>query len=374
MTSRKNNEIVVVYHSGSGTLDSIVSPLVGSPRDYYCVSSLHQLEALIAPTEHSCIVVLDWTSWEDPEDILNKLRSRHYVIPIVVIGEDISHSDTIDLLRQQVNDVLISPTPDHIIQSLDRIFLDFPVVSLSNIFMYSTRRYKALSHMNDAMNKLLEAMSELKHRHKEPLFQIALKGLPPQALELPKQVILIVDDLTTITQSFLKKFQHQYTVLTANSAADALDIAKVRKNIDLIILDIEMPGRKGNEIIGELRALIPKVGIIIQTAFRAHDIAVESFQNGVLDYINKSSNPRVVAEVIHSALMMKRQWDADHLLPLRLRQELFVQYTKIAGEGGYPIYWGDLQEFFPDVQLGDVILSEPIAPEWFITHPIGSMK
>ena len=374
MPSKKKNETVIVYHSGIGTLDSIVGPLVSNTRDYYCVSSLYQLESLITPSEHASIVVLDWNSWEDPEDFLNKFRSRHYVIPIIVVGSNISHSDTLDLLRQQVNDVLINPTQDHITQSLDRIFLDFPVVSLSNIYMYSTRRYKALSHMNDSMDKLLEAMSELKHRHKEPAFQIALKNLPPQAMELPKQVILIVDDLPTITQSFSKKFQQQYAVLTANSATEALDIARVRKNIELIILDIEMPGRKGNEIIGELRALIPKVGIVIQTAFRAHDIAVESFQNGVLDYINKSSNPRVVAEVIHSALMMKRQWDADHLLPLRLRQELFVQYAKIAAEGGYPIYWEDLHEFFPDVQLGDVILSEPLTPEWFIEHPLGSMK
>jgi len=228
--------------------------------------------------------------------------------------------------------------------------------------------------MNSAMDALLDAIKSLRLRHKDTEFQSAIKQLPPQTLELPKQVILIVDDIPAITLGFAKKFQNQYVILTANSANEALGIARAKKNIDLIILDIEMPGRKGNEIIGELKEICPKAGIVIQTAFKAHDIAVESFQNGVLDYINKSSNPREVAEVIHSALMMKRQWEASHLLPLRLRQELFVQYLKIAIEGGYPILWEDLHIFFPDIQLENVILSEPLSVDWLINHPIASMK
>ncbi|NBV83128.1 DNA-binding response regulator, partial [bacterium] len=177
MTTNTPNETVILFHSGSGKLAQLLSAHLTS-RNVKNATTLREAETLIYPTEQSHIVVIDWDSWDDGEDTLTRLRSRHYVIPIIVVGTEISHSQTLDLLRLQVNDVILSLEPNNIIQSLNRIFSEFAVISLSNIFMYSTRRYKALSHMNSAMDALLDAIKSLRLRHKDTEFQSAIKQLP----------------------------------------------------------------------------------------------------------------------------------------------------------------------------------------------------
>ena len=76
----------------------------------------------------------------------------------------------------------------------------------------------------------------------------------------------IVDDEKNVTSSFKKILTEEgHEVLTADNAKDALSVAKA-KPMDLVIMDIRMPGESGLEAFSKLKELDRKTPIIMMTA------------------------------------------------------------------------------------------------------------
>jgi len=95
---------------------------------------------------------------------------------------------------------------------------------------------------------------------------------------------LIVDDeplAIEILQSYVDRIDSIHLVDTCTNALKAFDIVK-KQPIDLIFLDIQMPGLTGIEF---LKALKPAPQVIFTTAYR--DYAVESYELNVVDYLVK---------------------------------------------------------------------------------------
>jgi CheY-like chemotaxis protein len=78
------------------------------------------------------------------------------------------------------------------------------------------------------------------------------------------QTILRVDDedlLLTMGQMVLSSFG--YTVLTANSGAKALELfAHWKDSIDLVLVDLVMPGMSGRELTEQIRQIAPRARIL----------------------------------------------------------------------------------------------------------------
>ena len=99
--------------------------------------------------------------------------------------------------------------------------------------------------------------------------------------------ILIVDDdrlIRTIAHDILAG--SGYEVLVAKDSAEGLDLLS-REGIDIVLLDVVMPGESGFEMIPRIRSLSNDVAIIIMTAFASTDSAVEAIRKDVYDYIKK---------------------------------------------------------------------------------------
>ena len=78
--------------------------------------------------------------------------------------------------------------------------------------------------------------------------------------------ILIVDDEEAIRRLLHQKLSSEgYQCLEAGNAEQALD--KLRNNaIDLVILDIKMPGKSGVELLPEIKASYPDTTVVMATA------------------------------------------------------------------------------------------------------------
>jgi len=334
-------------------------------RDKYQIrqmKTLEELDELLMGSVHGAMILFDWDYVEDAYKTLVNLRKRYYVWPVVVVGTGIGHQMTINLLREQVNDVLEWPmSMDTLKSAVAKIVSEFPDRSVLNTLFYVTRTHKGFSHMEDRIH-------QLEHHVRHPFGRSAHAAHNPDwethiVYFMPKKYrVLIVDDRPILLQSFKQLFKDKYEVLTANSADAALAIVEQDVEIDLIILDIEMPGRKGNEIISELRQSLPNCAILIQTAYKAVDVAIESFQKGALDYINKSESPAAVEEKIESLLTMKEQWDAGRDLPLRVRQSFFLQFLKNMIAYKQPLFWRDIKLYFPEYSYQAYVLSDPVSP------------
>lgn len=114
--------------------------------------------------------------------------------------------------------------------------------------------------------------------------------------------VLVVDDVP-LNILLIKKMLSQYTfeIRTANSGQAALD-AIAEKKVDLLLLDLMMPGIDGFEVIRRLRAAedTKDLPIIILSALNSEQDISKGFQLGANDFLNK---PIIMEKLINSVTM-----------------------------------------------------------------------
>jgi DNA-binding response OmpR family regulator len=100
------------------------------------------------------------------------------------------------------------------------------------------------------------------------------------------KTILVVDDEEPIRQLLQEELTEAgYKVLTADNARDALDLVQ-KEALDLVILDIRMPGMDGLEALPRILGLKEGLPVILHTAYSQYQ---ESFMSWAADaYVVKS--------------------------------------------------------------------------------------
>jgi DNA-binding NtrC family response regulator len=117
-----------------------------------------------------------------------------------------------------------------------------------------------------------------------------------------KVKILVVDDEHLIRWSLEQNLKKQgYEVLTAGSGEDALRIVR-EDQPDLVLLDIQLPGISGIEVLEKLKEFDEDIIVIMVTAHGGLETAVTAMRMGAYDYLNKPFNLDEMAIVIRKAL------------------------------------------------------------------------
>ena len=101
--------------------------------------------------------------------------------------------------------------------------------------------------------------------------------------------VLLVDDEAFIRDALELYFESNgFEVSAAASGGEALNIfARQGDDIDLVLLDLVMPGMHGLEVLRELKRADPAVQVIIATGCNSMDNAFEALRLGAMDYITK---------------------------------------------------------------------------------------
>jgi two-component system response regulator HydG len=114
--------------------------------------------------------------------------------------------------------------------------------------------------------------------------------------------ILIVEDDVAFCQmleTFLTK--KGYEVNASHTGNDAL--AKIKSNnYDIVLTDVRLPDRDGNEILQILKEEHPGTKVILMTGYAEVNLAVDAIKTGAFDYISKPINPEKMLQVVKSAL------------------------------------------------------------------------
>src|SRR2546427_1281295 len=120
--------------------------------------------------------------------------------------------------------------------------------------------------------------------------------------------ILIVDDapdLLDTLREYLEGFGDGYVVETAARGIEALEmVARARPH--LVILDVEMPGMNGIQVLKSLRAVDPTIPVIMLTATTDASVASETLRQGAVSYAPKPLDLRYLDHLVATFAMKSR--------------------------------------------------------------------
>lgn len=119
--------------------------------------------------------------------------------------------------------------------------------------------------------------------------------------EAPQPVLLIVDDERGPRESLRMILRPAYALRIARNGHEALEILRT-ENVDLITLDLNMPGIQGEELMRTVRRECPRVAVVVITGFGSLESATEALRLGVADYLQKPFDVVQVHAAISRAL------------------------------------------------------------------------
>ncbi len=186
-----------------------------------------------------------------------------------------------------------------------------------------------------------------------------------------KNKVLIVDDDTLIKEWLSKELQRNFLdTITALNAEKALQVVEV-EDIDIALIDVELPDMSGLELISKIKSKRPLCEIIVITGFGTQEIAIQSLRRGAIDYIEKP----IIMEQLYAAigragerLVEKENMsysntlliiDDEDVIVNRLRRffekEGYEVFTALSGaEGLSVIEENKIDVIITDIKMGDM--------------------
>jgi DNA-binding NtrC family response regulator len=142
--------------------------------------------------------------------------------------------------------------------------------------------------------------------------------------------VLIVDDeevLRDVLQTLLVR--EGFDVVLASSGEESLSMLDTEE-IDLVILDIMLPGISGIDTLRSIRLSNPALPVIVITAFSSIDGAIEAMKHGAFHYIPKPFKNEEVVITVNKALEQRRLSNENERLKAELSEK--YSYSNIIGK------------------------------------------
>ena len=114
-------------------------------------------------------------------------------------------------------------------------------------------------------------------------------------VKLPINILLVDDERDFVEILSLRLTDAGHRVRTAFSGQEALSVLAETEGdalpeIDVIVLDIKMPGMDGIETLKQVKAKHPVVEVILLTGHGAVDTAIKGLKSGAFDYLLKPAD------------------------------------------------------------------------------------
>jgi len=156
--------------------------------------------------------------------------------------------------------------------------------------------------------------------------------------------ILIIDDeevLQDVLSSLLRGEGHE--VLSARTGEEGMRLLRDEDGIELVLLDLMLPGISGQEVLAQIRQEDPNQVVVVVTAFSSIEGAIEAMRQGAFHYIPKPFKNDEVLLTVRKGLDQRRLADENRSLKAQLRER--YSFDAIVGKSK------PMQEVFELIQL-----------------------
>jgi len=120
--------------------------------------------------------------------------------------------------------------------------------------------------------------------------------------------VLLVDDEVPFVETMTKRLnKRDLQVSTAFSGAEALEKLGKERNVEVVILDVKMPGMDGIETLKEIKRKYPLVEVVMLTGHATVETAIEGMKLGAFDYLMKPCDMDILISKVGGAAARRRE-------------------------------------------------------------------
>ena len=132
--------------------------------------------------------------------------------------------------------------------------------------------------------------------------------------------VLLVDDEAPFVETMTKRLtKRKLEVKTALNGPEALKVLDKDPKIEVVILDVKMPGMDGVDTLREIKKKQPLVEVIMLTGHATVETAIDGMKLGALDYLMKPCDMELLMAKVEEAAAKKRAHE-NKIIEARLKE------------------------------------------------------
>lgn len=132
--------------------------------------------------------------------------------------------------------------------------------------------------------------------------------------------VMLVDDEVPFVETMTKRLtKRDLEVKTAFSGKEALEALSKDQAIEVVILDVKMPGMDGIDTLREIKRMFPLVEVVMLTGHATVESAIEGMKLGAFDYLMKPCDMEILMGKVQEAAAKKRQHE-HKIVEARLKE------------------------------------------------------
>ncbi len=137
---------------------------------------------------------------------------------------------------------------------------------------------------------------------------------------MAKANVLLVDDEVAFVETMTKRLTKRDLEITpAFSGDEALEALASNSLIEVVILDVKMPGMDGLEALKAIRQKHPIIEVIMLTGHATVESAIDGMKKGAFDYLMKPCDMDVLIPKVEEAAAKKRAHE-EKIMEARIKE------------------------------------------------------
>src|SRR5688572_12770054 len=166
-----------------------------------------------------------------------------------------------------------------------------------------------------------------------------------------KRILWIDDEVDRFEPHLLFLRQRGYQVDTTTNGDDAVEIARGQR-YDLVLLDEQMPGKRGLDVLMELRREAPHARVVMVTKSEEDRTLVEAIGRRVDEYLVKPASPRQVLSVVTRLL------EGQQLQQQRAAQDFAARFAALSRMRDEAKTWQDFFAVYEELVAWELRLEQ----------------
>ncbi|HEU5169837.1 MAG TPA: response regulator [Gemmatimonadales bacterium] len=171
----------------------------------------------------------------------------------------------------------------------------------------------------------------------------------------PKSILWVDDEVESLTSHVLFLQEQGFTVETVAHGDDAIVLLQ-RQSYGVVLLDEQMPGRRGLELFRSIRAMDGALPVVMVTKSEEAETLRDAIGAEVSDYLTKPVNPRQILSVVTRLL------EGDRIRQQRLSRDFATRFRELELRRGQPMGWREWVELVVELAEWEVRLSQAEEP------------